>query len=186
MSLTSVSNIKTNCGITSSANDTMLSDLLTQIEAMADQYCDRTLSYNATTMTEYYDGGGVSVLQLNNYPIVAITSIHDDLDHEYGADTLISSADYILNSKNGQILLEGLLFGNGVLNVKVVYTAGYGSSPATSAPSDLVLAIERLVFAEYIERIAGVNTTVEQDFFYKPDKLRREAYKILDRYKRVR
>jgi hypothetical protein len=81
--------------------------------------------------TDYYNGGGISMIMLNNYPCTTLTSVYDDLDRVYGADTLIAADDLVVmpNDLLYTVVYDGGTFMNGVKNVKVTYTAGYSTIP---------------------------------------------------------
>lgn len=179
--LTTVANFKINFNIKSTFtdHDTMIQNLITQKSKRCSEYCGR--KFAARSLTEYYNGELSDTLLLNEYPVNSITSIHDDNDRSYGADTLISSDDYVLinGGLDGIVKLDGAILGDGLNNVKIIYNAGY-----TTLPGDLVSACEMLIMADYIEHLAGVNATSSDEVIYKPEKLRKEAYAILDRYVR--
>ncbi len=183
MGLIANSDVKDFLGITATDHDVRLTALAAVAQADAEKYCDRKLEGQA--LTEYYDGNGTSLLQLRNYPIKSITSIHDDLDREYNADDLISSDDYALDTDFGIVELVGLTFGKGSKNIKIVYNAGYSGVGYAALPADLKQAIVYLAAAMFLEGLAGVNVIEAQEIVYRPGYLKKEAYKILDRYRRI-
>ncbi len=77
--------------------------------------------------TEYFDGCRYNpFLVLKSYPIVSITTLHDDLDREFDSASLISASDYFLDRNIGKIILKGTAsFQDGEKNIKVVYKGGY-------------------------------------------------------------
>jgi uncharacterized phiE125 gp8 family phage protein len=174
--------LKSFLGITVTTDDTLLATCLTNAQAMADKYVDYQLE--GSSFIDYMDGDGIDIIQLRNIPIKAIASIYDDIDRAYGSDTLIDSADYTFNAKTGIVSLIGLVFSKGVNNVKVTYTAGYGDS-YTALPADLSQAIVYLASALYLEGKAGVQVMEAMEIVYRPSYLKKEAYKILDAYRRL-
>lgn len=172
-----IADIKSLFGITVQTDDHILAILSQGIESKVALNCNRT--FESTVLTEYYDGDGTSVLQLKNYPIITVSAIYDDTDRVYDASSLISSDDYVIKETEGRIELDGLTFMQGLKNIKIVYTAGYSSA---TMPFDLKVAVAKLVLADYLEIKGGINVIEGQDFFYKPDKLRKEAQKTLDSY----
>lgn len=186
MSIIANSDVKTFLGITVTGDDALLTTLLTQIEEYVQNvYCER--QFAAANHTEYYDGDGSGVLLLDNYPIVSVTSVHDDTDREYGADDLIDSDDIITYEKEGKLVLDGLCFTKGNKNVKVVYRAGYGSGEGeTAMPNEIKLALIQLTAALYLEGKGSLDAMAGNSEIYRPNKLRKEAYAILDKYKRIR
>jgi hypothetical protein len=172
-----LSEVKDLFEITVQTDDSILNALLKGNEKKAAQICRRI--FEDTVYTEYYDGNGTNILQVKNYPIISVTSIYDDEDRTYGASSLISSADYAIKNLLGQIVLDGLTFSMGMNNIKIAYRAGYSEA---DMPFDLKIAVAKLVVADYLEIKGGINVVQGQDFFYKPDKLRKDAQLILDRY----
>lgn len=82
-------------------------------------------------VTEYHDGDGVTgYFFTNEFPITAVTSLHDDPvhPHTYAAGYLISTDDYEWYG-DGRIELVTGTFNAGLKNIKVVYTAGYATVP---------------------------------------------------------
>lgn len=94
-----------------------------------------------TAYTFYLDGPtttNLQVLQLPMRPIQSITSIHSDIDRQYGSDTLIDSSTYTLDQYKGQVILNPITatdyFDRGFRAIKVVCEAGFANS---FLPSDL-------------------------------------------------
>lgn len=179
--LTTVSNFKTNFNIPSTfaGHDTLIQNLITQDSKRCSEYCSR--KFAARDLTEYYNGDEGDTLLLNDYPINSITSIHDDTERIYPASTLIASTDYVQinGGLDGIIKFDGLLLTKGLNNIKIVYNAGF-----STLPGDLVKACEMLVMADYVEHTTEINVSTSDVIIYKPDKLRKETYAILDRYVR--
>ncbi len=177
--LTTVANFKIDFNIKSTFtdHDTIIQNLITQKSKRCSEYCGR--KFAARDLTEYYDGDDSDILVLNEYPINSITSIHDDTERIYAASALIASTDYVIKSDDGIVKFDGVLMTKGINNIKVIYNAGF-----STLPGDLVSACEMLVMADYIEHVTEVNVAAGDVIIYKPDKLRKEAYAILDRYVR--
>jgi hypothetical protein len=75
----------------------------------------------------------------------------------------------------------------GVNNLKITYLAGYnglGQSSYTNLPYDLRQAIIYLTSAMYLEGKAGVAVMEGQEIVYRPEYLKKEAYKTFDIYRR--
>lgn len=178
-----VQEIKDFLGITVTTDDHVIMPLCQAAQNEAETYCDRKLE--GASRVEYYDGMGISSLQLKSYPIKAITSIYDDLDREFNADDLISSDDYTFTTETGITELIGLVFADGVRNVKVTYEAGFGGTGYDPLPYDLRQALINLTVAMYLEAKSGVNVFAEQEIVYRPSYLKKEAYKTLDKYRRL-
>lgn len=183
--LTTVSNVKNNFNIDPDETkfNNIIADLIKQKTSDIESYCGRVfnvMTYSGEDENTLYNGDGSDRLLLRQYPIISITSIHDDIDRQYNASDLLSSDDYYGENDSGMIVLDGEVFTKGKRNIKVLYQAGY-----KTIPEDLRGACEKLVYADLIENTAGVNTAVSDEVIYKPSKLRSAAFRIIDRYKRL-
>lgn len=173
-----IAEVKEAMGITGTAQDTILANLLARvIEDIENNVIFRKLSVQ--THTDYYNGG-TSRIFLKNYPLVAITSINDDPFYEFASDTLIEATDYYTFNDAGEIVLKAYNFMSGEKNVKIVYSAGY-----STFPRDLKEAIIKMVYAEYLTLRASGNV-IEGSNDDKPKRLREEALKSLQQYVRMR
>jgi len=139
------------------ADDVLTQDLITKASFWANSYTGRILA--SQTFTEYYDGDNSLILFLKNYPITSITTIHQDSDRVFGADTLVDSGDYFTYADNRKLVGDGVSWERGIQTIKVVYVAGYAIG---SIPEDLVNAITMLVdfwYKEYDAHRFGVSST---------------------------
>ena len=111
------------------ASDAAQDDLLDALNAYASEriesHCRR--AFASDTVTDYLDGTRTSRLVLSRRPVTALTSIHEDSDRAFAADTEIDSADLVLHPEQGIVDRLGAVFAPGARTVKVVYTAGYAS-----------------------------------------------------------
>lgn len=125
MSLTTLVTVKAFKNITATEHDAELTRLIPAVDQFCEQYCARVLE--SATVTEYHSGReGQTVLRVQRYPVTSITSLHDDIDRVYGADTLLATDDYVLTDpKAGIVQLDGTTFNEGLNNIKIVYVAGY-------------------------------------------------------------
>ncbi|HNX82476.1 MAG TPA: phage head-tail connector protein [Candidatus Omnitrophota bacterium] len=176
--LTTLANVKTALSIVNTDDDAYLNSLIARVTDEAETYCRR--KFADATYTEKYDGNGCQSMQLKQYPITSITSVHDDLDRAFLSDTLIDSDDYVFDAESGILTLDWSIFSRGVQNIQVVYNAGY-----TTMPQDLEQAAIMLVSSYYLAFKAAINATVGQDIGSKPYYLKKDAYVILDRYQRM-
>jgi hypothetical protein len=129
--------------------DTLWEDLVDAATKIIESICNRQFKYLSggaqTEITEYFNGDGKGKLFLKFYPVASITSIHDDPDRVYGADTLVDSDEYATWLDEGIIEFDGAgTIGSGVKNIKVVYKGGY-----TDTPFDLELVCWELVAILY-------------------------------------
>ena len=125
MSLTTLANVKAFKNVTASDHDAELLRLIPAVDAFIASHCNRVLEQ--ATVTEYYSGrSGQTTLRLRQYPVTSITSLHDDVERVYGADSLLAAGDYVLtDAKAGLVQLDGLTFEEGLNNIKIVYVGGF-------------------------------------------------------------
>lgn len=187
----------------SSADQTTYGTFLTAILASAadymNNYTDRVLvdGGNDTAITEYisYFGDG-QTLYLDNYPIGAITSIHNDQNWDWDSTTALDSTFYRKNNERNAIVFISGQLTEGTENIRVIYTAGYGAEGAPAIPEDLALAT-KMLFAQILHDSdhtgLGKGTLHIEAFsrdetvkFVVADLLPAQVKVILDRYKSVR
>lgn len=112
----------------------------------------RVRSY-ATPMSPY---GGTSIaalgwaVNLDNYPITAITSVAVD-GAAVPARPNLTSDGYSFLPDTGRLEMVGYDFTAGVQNITVVYSAGIYASVAT-VPADVEQAVSEMVGREYRKR----------------------------------
>ncbi len=126
MALITKEQVKTELTIEGTSADTIIDSLIDRIQSLWDTETNRT--WEQTTFTEYYSSEESDTVFLKNYPVSSITTIHDDPDWVYGSDTLVSSDDYTYDEKDGIVYYNGDFF-TGRNNIKVVYVAGYLTTP---------------------------------------------------------
>lgn len=166
------------------SDDHTFNELVMQVSKFIEGYCER--SFISQSYTEYYNGNGSSELVLNHYPVTAITSCYDDTDRAWGADTAIPTTDLQISDRvPGLIIYDGgtffdtmNLFKYAVENIKITYTAGYAV-----IPQDLEMAANMLCAYHYVLLKGSTNAPAGGK---DPEKLKDEALKILDDYKKVR
>jgi uncharacterized phiE125 gp8 family phage protein len=138
--IANLTELKAHLGITDAAQDTFLENLTNRAYKILETYLGRVIK--SATYTEYMDGDGTGELILNQFPIISVTSIHDDLDRDFTSTFLIAATDYVIYKERGVIKLfrnEGA-FQKGLQNLKVIYVAGYAT-----VPGDLVDALIQMV-----------------------------------------
>jgi len=81
-----------------------------------------------TVSNELHSGEKCSYILTNYQPVISISSLYDDTEHDFGAATLIKGSKYhIANANIGKIQLYSGQFTDGISNVKVSYVSGYSS-----------------------------------------------------------
>ena len=190
MSLISLADVKEFLHISAAGDDALLTNLISQIEKDVQNYCQRIFEVPENDYVDYYNGKGTSTVLLRNWPVISLASVYDDPERIYGSDTLIDPDDYVLydgtdnDGEPAKIVLDGLTFSLGLQNIKVTYKAGYSTIPA-----DLQLAVIKLVAADYLTGQGAINAVPVEGggtvVFDRPARLRREAYQIIDRYRKM-
>ena len=139
--------------LTDSTNDLLITNILSRTTRIIQMYTGRKL-FKATA-TEYHNGNGRDhELVLDLYPIVLITSVHDDVDRTYGDDTLlVEDTDFSVieetdvDGENPGILLrlDGNVWYKGDQNIKIIYSGGYDEN---DIPKDIIQA--QIDFVSYL------------------------------------
>lgn len=134
--------------ITGNNANTDLESLLDRVEAATARYMGWRKPKNlasprmlSATYEFFLDGPTYEdpqVLQIPMRPVQAITSIHSDIDRQYGSDTLIDSSEYTLDQYEGRVIMDPIvatdIFERGYRAIKVVCEAGFANS---TLPADL-------------------------------------------------
>ena len=132
--LSSLTNFKNAIHKDNKTNDNIMRNFITRATIEIESYTKRRLrgrTYGANGLdAEMHNGDGSNVLRTREYPIISVTSIHDDTLRDFTGTTLKASTDYIIWRDEGAIQLYpdallGSVYSNGVGNVQLIYTAGY-------------------------------------------------------------
>lgn len=187
VALITLAQAKAHLKITGSGEDAILEPMINRSGAVCAGYVGRRLTEGA--FTEYYDGNGKSKMQLRQFPVDEIDSIHVDPLRAYGAATEVDAADIILDAEAGIVTLAaGALFVPGPQSVKVVYTAGYADD---AVPYDLqqasLLILQHHYKRQYQDQRIGITseTVGDRTFNYSDDAIPKTAQLILDSYKEL-
>lgn len=125
--------------------------------------------------TTYYSPDGDCVLLLAQFPVIAITSVHEcaSSPRVYGADQLlVSGTDYSLESPADSLPRLTRLDASGLptewedgwRTVKVIYSAGYAT--ASAVPRKLKTWTRQLAAVRYRENVRGGQGAIQtQDGF---------------------
>src|SRR5688572_5786003 len=100
MSLDTLANVKTRLGVTTSADDALLTLLMNSADKYIPNYCGR--DFGGGTYTEYHPGGSEFV-HLRNFPVQAVTSVKVDPAYGFGADTLVAATAYVVHLERGVV-----------------------------------------------------------------------------------
>lgn len=184
MGLIDKSDVKTFLKITSTDQDTLIDVIVAKVNKFINTRINRTL--DSTSYYEVYDGTGRSKLILNNYPIVSIALISEDIDIENRTyDDTIDQNLIVVNKNNG--ILE---YVNGVWikankSIYIEYVAGY-----SSYPDDLKLVAIDLSCKKYYdvyEKRFGVNSKniMQENITFDLSDLGKEDLKTLKLYRDI-
>lgn len=180
-----VQEVKDFLGETNTDHDTLFQSLINRVEAMVE--ADKLQkNIGSSTFTAYFDGDGSNKVLLEEYPIISVTSVHDDTDRVFGADTLIDSDDIVVYPDEGMLVYDGGTFTIGNSNIKVVYQAGHDP-----VPDDLKHALILYVAAEFLIAKTEINVIRPMgegsgEVEDKPARLKKEADLIFKLYKKIR
>jgi len=161
MSIVSVSTLKQYLPeIQGSDVDADLTALISRVESFIARYlgfplADGNTSYtlDQSTYTLFVDRPMYTlsfVLQLPIKPLISITSIHTDVDREYGSTTAIDLSKTTTDLQNARVILNDNstdTFESGFRANKIVGSFGFSTS---NPPHDMVHAI--CVFASHLQR----------------------------------
>lgn len=189
---------------TDTRDDSRIQQAIDIVSAAMHRHLAREYVLNeaGTSVTEYHDGEGRSEIELEEWPIQSVASVHDSPDRSYGAgDLLTANTDYLVEStQHGariRLLPQGEAFSvlrgtetstffAGVANVRVVYVPGYATRAAL--PRDLVgVCITETVALLAKQPNAGLTRLqagdLSQDF--DGEAWRPESLRTLARYRRL-
>lgn len=145
IALVTLEHLKEYLGITGSSDDALLAAIINGISQRVHDHCQRYLL--SKSYTHYFSGGGNRTLLLAMSPVTSVTSVHDDTLREFGAATLVAAADRLVERSGLMTCInDKVAWGRGVLNVKVVYTAGWSLA---ALPASLSLAVKEFCAAAY-------------------------------------
>jgi uncharacterized phiE125 gp8 family phage protein len=163
MSLDTLANVKLRLGITTSADDSLLTALMDSADEWIAGICQR--DFAGGTFTEYHPGGG-AVVFLRNYPVQSVTSVKVDPAYAFGAETTLPATAYVVHTDRGVIesLAGPFLPGRPAPRaVQVVYATATGAVPA-----DVKEAYALLVGHWYrhvkTQQAAGFENVTQQTF----------------------
>lgn len=129
-------------GTSETQYDELLSELIVDVGDRINSMLPH-IDLRQNTYTEYHRGGSASIVLVCR-PLISVTSVHDDTSHEFGSDVLVASADYFTDRDAvATIQKKSGTFQIGSRNLKVIYDAGYESTP----PFVRRLAVELVVAA---------------------------------------
>lgn len=207
--LTTLADLKSLLGITSTSHDALLSTLISTSTDFIQSYCGRTFQQTAHSQIEI-DGQGSDSLILPNYPVDASASFvlqyRTSSLREASWETL-DSKYYYVDWNEGMIIRAGGSwrlpegkFAKGKRNYRVTYTAGYylpgdvgyvgDGSQALDLPYDLQYVCQKLAGTIFSKRKGEAGVKAESIGSYRADYHKGvmespEIQEILDKYARL-
>ena len=191
--LVTLSDYKDAEGIGSPKDDLRISRIIPSVSELVKTYCANTfVDFVSSDKTEEFDiYWDTYAVQLTESPIISITSVQERSGYDQSYTTLTTGAyEYYLDKRTDSVIRTNesgtrLNWKHGVGAVKVLYRAGYSSTP-----NDLKLAVFDLVTYylkdEHKERrtlggasIQNQSSTTQRDNVAFPDHIKR----VLDLYK---
>ena len=191
--LVTLSDYKDAEGIGSPKEDLRISRIIPSVSELVKTYCANTfVDFVSSDKTEEFDiYWDTYAVQLTESPVISITSVQERSGYDQSYTTLTTGAyEFYLDKRTDSVIRTNesgarLNWKQGVGAVKVVYRAGYSSTP-----EDLKLAVFDLVTYylkdEHKERrtlggasIQNQSSTTQRDNVAFPDHIKR----VLDLYK---
>ena len=180
-------------GITSPKEDLRISTLIPSISQLVKTYCGNSIiDFASSDKTEDFDiYWDTFAVQLTESPIISISSVGERSGYDQSYTTLTTTAhEYYIDTRTDSVIRTNesgtrLNWKHGVGAVRIVYRAGYASTP-----EDLKLAVIDLITYylkdEHKERrtlgaasITNTASTSQRDNVAFPDHIKR----VLDLYK---
>lgn len=182
--LVSLAEAKAFLKIGASSEDTVIESFINRASTWANDYTGRLLL--TRSLTEYYDGDATGTLLLKNYPVTTLTSIHVDEAQQWAAWSAIELTDVILDSESGMIKLfnKEFAFNSGLQNIRVIYTAGYGTVPEPIKEA-VLFYVAHLYRRQYSGQMFGVQSESVGDrtTTYATEDFPARAKALLNRYR---
>jgi hypothetical protein len=150
IALVSLDEAKEYLAIQGSEEDEIVAAIVNGVSGTVSAYLGRELVQK--TYTEYYNGNGTPSLILRNYPVVSITSIHEDSLRMWQSDAAVDVAGDVQVNLSTGILTNWnnrYAWDRGRGNIKVVYVAGY--TIGVTMPHVIRMATKRLADLHYRE-----------------------------------
>jgi Phage gp6-like head-tail connector protein len=125
--LTTLAKVKTHLNVLDASQDAILERFINESSYIIEEYIDRKIL--TRSYTEYQDGRNNNRIILKQWPITAVAEVWSDPSSEFtDSANQIPSTDYRIVQEI-EIALLTRSFGKGTHNVKVVYTAGFATTP---------------------------------------------------------
>lgn len=142
--LTTLDNVKAWLNLTATADDDMLTRMITALSSYIQSWLNRQLA--SQSYTEVRDGAGKGTLTLANYPVTAVASLTvNGVAVPYATNS--QGNGYLFDQYRIIMVGGGYTLTEGVQNIVVTYTAGYAA-----IPPEIEQACIELIATRYRER----------------------------------
>jgi hypothetical protein len=141
--------------------------VITGSSAIIENYLHRVLVTRGTITEYHWLEHSSHELYLSRYPIIAVTSVHEDSARGYGAAYLLTSGtDFIAVNDDGKLIRTSSAT-TGQRNwlmafegTKIIYTAGYAATATIPETiKDVCKRLAREVYVEITKNLAGMTGT---------------------------
>lgn len=164
------------------SDETEIERLISLASVRAETVTNRVLG--AADVTRYYDGNGRDLLDLREYPVNSVTSVHVDQDMDFEAEDAVT--DYKVLTDLGMLYRSGG-WTAGTQNIKVVANVGY-----STVPEDLEESVIQLVgywhqstSVTYLEGDTGTPESYQNQYTGQMD-IPFQVHRIWSEYRRER
>jgi hypothetical protein len=158
----------------------LLEDLINRYSTMFETYIERNIL--SREYTEYQDGRRTYELFTKQYPITTVSGVYDDSAWAWASSTEVDSSYYRISNDERSIVFWNWTLGNYRQNVKIIYTAGYSSTP-----EDIKHACVTEVARAYKNRTkvdVTSQTLPDGSIAYSAGALLPQTVMVLDKYKK--
>ncbi len=170
-------------GLSSPNDDTKIDILITKVSQLVKTICRRSFVDYVNDPKLEYPEGGASILSLEEYPILSVSSVEYSANYGNTYSELVEYTDYAVVKGMGVIKsLSSAGFSDSVNAYKVTYTAGF-----EELPEDLKLAVLDLI-TYYLKNDAAIHsskapgTNTVQIEYVTTTNLPSHIKRILDQY----
>lgn len=186
--LTTLANVRAALKVatTDTGDDAYITALVTRASSFIKRYCRREILDPGADVTEIHDGRGRSKIRLRDWPVITLTSVHEDSESLFPGSTLVPSTDYIVDKRLGVIVRPyGVAWLRYDQSVKVIYRPGY-----TTTPADVEQACIELVVGKWLRRrnegVASKSLGDGSVAYFSASEITRDIARVLDLYKNGR
>lgn len=177
-----------------SADTTLIEEhLIPGVSKAIESYCGRNI-FDQENLTEYHSGDDDDILQLDQWPINSVASVHYRSGSGWNpasdwATELTENDDFYIESSRGQLIATETEWVKSKRYYKIVYRAGYITG---NIPEDIKTAAKiwvAILFQKIKSNLHGVQVHIigDESFSYDfgSDGIPKEVKGLIDSYRRV-